>query len=324
MDLISIIVPVYKVEQYLEKCIESIVNQSYKTLEIILVDDGSPDSCPEICDDWACKDPRIKVIHKENGGLSDARNAGLRIAKGQYVAFVDSDDWIDKYMYEILLQCIQTTGSDIACCGITKIFEDKKAEDSKAPKGDSESFYTQDALKELILNRKIQQVVWNKLYRKDLLKEIMFECGKCNEDEFWTYQIVGNASRITVLDYAGYFYLQRAGSIMNEGYSLKRLDAIDAKVCRQGYIEQNYPKLTTLAKKDLLYSCLYQGQLSFKYLNHEDCAFAINHLKSIFKENYFDVNKMAGLTFKDKLWLSLGCISLRFTCKLRNYINVGL
>lgn len=117
---ISIIVPIYKVEQFIDKCIDSIVNQSYNNLEIILIDDGSPDRCPEICDEWAKKDSRIKVIHKENGGAASARNAGLEIATGDYIGFVDSDDWIDKDMYEFLIKQLPED-ADFIRCSLRKI-----------------------------------------------------------------------------------------------------------------------------------------------------------------------------------------------------------
>ena len=122
--MISVIVPIYNVEKYVNKCVGSIVNQTYTNLEIILVDDGSPDRCPEICDEWAKKDSRIKVIHKKNGGLSDARNAGMKIASGDYIAFVDSDDWIAPEMYERLLMAIKNDNSDIAACAVKMVWED--------------------------------------------------------------------------------------------------------------------------------------------------------------------------------------------------------
>ena len=123
MELISIVVPVYKVEPYLDKCVSSIVNQTYKNLEIILVDDGSPDNCPAMCDAWAEKDNRIRVIHKPNGGLSDARNAGMSVATGELMAFVDSDDWIAPDMYEKLYHHLTEDGSDIAACGVQMVWE---------------------------------------------------------------------------------------------------------------------------------------------------------------------------------------------------------
>lgn len=117
-NLISIIVPVYKVEKYLKRCVKSIVNQTYKNLEIILIEDGSPDQCPYMCEEWSKRDPRIKVIHKQNGGLSDARNEGLKISTGEFIGFVDSDDWIAPEMYERLLNAIIADQSDIAQCNV--------------------------------------------------------------------------------------------------------------------------------------------------------------------------------------------------------------
>ena len=124
MDLISVIVPVYKVEQYLDECIQSIVNQTYTNLEIILVDDGSPDNCPQICDEWAKKDSRIRVLHNKNNGVSAARNAGLTIAKGQYIGFVDSDDYIAADMYESLMVGIKQGNKKISCCLVNHVYED--------------------------------------------------------------------------------------------------------------------------------------------------------------------------------------------------------
>ena len=125
-ELITVIVPVYKVEKYLDRCVQSIVDQTYTNLEIILVDDGSPDNCPKMCDEWAKKDKRIKVIHKQNGGLSDARNAGLEKAKGKYVGFVDSDDYISPIMYEKLYKCIIDNQADMAMCGFSTVDEKGK------------------------------------------------------------------------------------------------------------------------------------------------------------------------------------------------------
>ena len=125
-SLISVIVPIYNVEKYLQKCVDSIINQTYKNLEIILVDDGSPDNCPKMCDDYAEKDSRIKVVHKENGGLSDARNVGMEVATGEYVSFIDSDDYISLDFYETLLETIVDNDSDVVECGVVKFYENEK------------------------------------------------------------------------------------------------------------------------------------------------------------------------------------------------------
>ena len=165
MPLISVIVPIYNVEKYLDRCVDSIINQTYKNLEIILVDDGSPDNCPQMCDDYAKKDSRIKVVHKENGGLSDARNVGMEVATGEYVSFIDSDDYISLDFYETLLETIVDNDSDIVECGVVKFYEDnsfdKYSDDLKVTNYD-----TVDGLEGLINENPFKQHVWNKLYNQ--------------------------------------------------------------------------------------------------------------------------------------------------------------
>lgn len=323
MDLISIIVPVYGVEMFLDKCVESLTNQKNVNLEIILVDDGSPDKCPEICDMWAKRDQRVRVIHKKNGGLSDARNAGLEIAMGQFIAFVDSDDWVDSNLYYTLLSALKKSNSDVACCKIVKVWENE----NKCLKGEYSGEYrlydTEAALFELITDGDVQQVVWNKLYRRTVLYNIMFEVGKFNEDEFWTYQVLGNANQVVVVDYAGYYYLQRNGSIMGSTYSIKRLDAIDAKVYRQEYLSNCFPSLVGVGKKNLLYTCLYHGQLVSKYIKSSEKEVAMIRLKKVFKQNKFKRKELRQIPFKDKFWLGFGRVNLELTCNLRNLFKIG-
>ena len=167
MDLISVIVPVYNVEKYLDKCIQSIVDQTYTNLEIILVDDGSPDNSGAICDEWAEKDNRIKVIHKANGGLSDARNAGLDIATGEYIAFVDSDDYIELDFYDKLYNVIKATNCDISICNLRKVYENNNVSVNNCDTFEITEYSTTEAMSALI-DDKIRQVVWNKLYKADI------------------------------------------------------------------------------------------------------------------------------------------------------------
>lgn len=323
MNLISIIVPVYGVEKYLNKCVESLINQKNVEIEIILVDDGSPDKCPEICDLWAKKDQRIKVIHKENGGLSDARNAGLKIAKGQYIAFVDSDDWIDYSLYHTLLETLKRTKSDIASCKIEKVWENKEIPFIENNSCEYKLYDSEKALTELITDGDVQQVVWNKLYRRNVLSDILFEVGKYNEDEFWTYQVLGNANRIVVVDYVGYYYLQRNSSIMGSAYSLKRLDAVEAKVRRQEYLSNYFPSVVTIGKKNLLYTCLYHGQLVLKNIKPNDKKEALLRLKEVFKFYGFKCEELGQLSYKDKIWLNFGKMNFELTCKVRNLLKIG-
>ena len=174
--LISVIIPIYKVEEFLDKCISSVVNQTYYNLEIILVDDGSPDNCPQMCDVWASRDNRINVIHKPNGGLSDARNAGIQIAKGDFIAFVDSDDWIAPNMYQMMVDAIEKENADICACGIVVSYpESEKVLNIPEVVGDSKMIL------ELIYNDTQYPVAaWNKLYRRECWENFRFPNGKIN------------------------------------------------------------------------------------------------------------------------------------------------
>ena len=182
-SMISVIVPIYKVEEFLDKCVQSIVNQKYLNLEIILVDDGSPDRCGEMCEEWARRDKRIKVIHKKNGGLSDARNAGLVAANGEFIAFVDSDDWIEPQMYEIMLKVLMKEKADIVACGIVDSYIDKEIIHSPIYRvGKTEQF-----LKMIYKDTIFSVVSWNKLYRRRVWENFQFPKGKICEDAFTTY-----------------------------------------------------------------------------------------------------------------------------------------
>lgn len=176
-ELISVIIPVYNVEKYLNKSIESVIKQTYKELEIILVDDGSTDSSGKICDEFAQKDDRIKVIHKKNGGLSDARNAGISEAKGKYLGFIDSDDYIDKNFYEILYNVLKKYNSDISICKHRETYTDYEENTSKLEIKE-QVFNTEQALKELLLFGEVNNYAWNKLYKKELFNEINYPVGK--------------------------------------------------------------------------------------------------------------------------------------------------
>ena len=179
MPKISIIVPVYNVEKYLEKCVKSILNQTFTDFELILVDDGTPDSSGVICDQFAEKDERIKVIHKKNGGLSDARNTGIEVAKGEYIGFVDSDDYIAEDMYELLYTNIVNEEADLSICGIYDVYENKEAQKRIRQYMILNKF---EAIK-VILEAKIVSVhAVNKLYKKELFTHVRYPVGKITED----------------------------------------------------------------------------------------------------------------------------------------------
>lgn len=236
--LISIIVPIYNVESYLERCVVSLQNQTYSPVEIILVDDGSPDRCGAICDEFAAKDDRIRVIHKPNGGLSDARNAGIDAAQGSYLAFIDSDDYIHPQMMEILYKNITEAGADLSMCDI------KNAYTLDAEYFDFDNttrLYTNmEALQELFTYYcQIFVMVCNKLYRKEAFAEFRFAKGKIHEDEFLTYKILHHSPKIVFSTARLYYYYQSPNSIMRSQFSEKRLQYAEAMEERLAYFEEN-------------------------------------------------------------------------------------
>ena len=209
--LISVIVPVYKVEKYLDRCVSSIINQTYKNLEIILVDDGSPDDCPQKCDEWAKKDLRIRVIHKENGGLSSARNAALDIARGDYIGFVDSDDYIALDMYEKLVGILNTCKADIVVLGCNKVDENRNIISSTEKIIECE-LTAENALKEL-LKANINNYMCNKIFKSVIFKEIRFPENRLWEDMAICYKLFSFSKKIYCYPEEMYFYFMRAGGI---------------------------------------------------------------------------------------------------------------
>ena len=215
--LLSVIVPVYKVEEYLDQCVESIIQQTWSNLEIILVDDGSPDNCPAMCDDWAKRDSRIRVIHKENGGLSDARNAGIDIARGEYIAFVDSDDFLDVRMYEILLCELLKKEAQAALCNCFVYY----SEDNYYPNSFAEKETALYKKEEANARMFTDFSAWNKVYKRDLFNEIRYPKGKVFEDARTTYKIAACLDTLAVVPDSLYYYRQRETSIM---HTLKKED----------------------------------------------------------------------------------------------------
>ncbi len=237
-EVISIVVPIYKVEKYIKKCIDSIIKQTYKNLEIILVDDGSPDECGKICDEYAQKDKRIKVIHKENGGLSDARNMGIDISTGKYICFVDSDDYIDDKYIELLYDAIRENNVEIAQCGIKKITEDEVLIEDIGYKENNLKNGKQ-MLKDLYITNWENIIVWNKMYLAKLFDDIRFPKGKIHEDEYTTYKILYKANKIAILKDCLYNYRQNIESITGKKFNIKRLDGLEALNKRLDFFKNN-------------------------------------------------------------------------------------
>ena len=244
MPKISVIVPVYKVEKYLNRCVESIVNQSFFNFELILVDDGSPDNSPQICDDWAQKDARIRVIHKENGGLSSARNAGISIADGEYLLFVDSDDVIHPDSLNILMTAIQRTGAEIALGCFTRFAEDTIDVSQYLPWDEviqiKSNLDILDGFFEDIANIPSLVSACGKLWHRNLFNDITFPVGRLFEDEFTTYKLYHRANSIAFVNIELYFYYDNMEGITRTLNIEKRFDEYDAQWERiQYFLERN-------------------------------------------------------------------------------------
>jgi glycosyltransferase involved in cell wall biosynthesis len=242
-EIISVIIPIYNVERYLDKCIRSVVEQTYKNLEIILVDDGSPDQCGTICDKWAEKDKRIRVIHKTNGGLSDARNAGLDAATGAYIGFVDSDDYIHPLMYQRLYEKVKEYDADLAICGFDWVdaYNDIIIRSANMP---DEGLIDK---KEALLNMchyGTFVVVWNKLYKSELFSNLRFLYGKFSEDVFIMHQLFHKCTGIVAVSEYYYSYVQSPNSIMRSEKTVSHLDSVEAYYRMLLFCESNnYPDL---------------------------------------------------------------------------------
>lgn len=296
-ELISIIVPIYKVEKYLSRCVSSIINQTYKKLEIILVNDGSPDNCGRMCDEFSKIDNRIKVIHKKNGGLSDARNAGLKIASGIYVSFLDSDDWIDQTYIEKLYKLLIESNADISVCNF------KRTSDENCnliqSKGDVYEFTNKEALQQFYGEFSSQLfVAWGKLYKATLFKNIMYPYGKIHEDDFTTYKLLYIAQKIVLTTEQLIYYWQRNDSIMgmifNPKHTIDLLEAYEERAQFLLGIGMENISHKTYKSIFFLYLKIYFEDTKFnKSINLEKYKLSFKNLKFILRktkqDSYFKV-----------------------------------
>ena len=308
MSEISIIVPVYNVEKYLENCIESILNQTFKDFELILVDDGSTDNSSKICDIYEKKDSRIKVIHKNNGGLSSARNAGLDIACGKYVGFVDSDDYIHYQMYEKLYSQIIKNKADISICGFQKVKEFEKGLLSTHKFYEKvELFNNIEALEQLYCKYSTEFVVsWNKLYIKTLFKDIKFKEGAIHEDEFIIHQLLYKVNKVVYNNEKLYFYLQRKGSIVNSEAKVYQIDKIYALSDRiKFFYDKNLTDLTYKTEKIYMWKIFSV----YSYLNNFYSSSELLKLRIDFYKLIKIFRKNRIYTLKERISWVIFCIT---------------
>lgn len=235
--MVSVIVPVYNVEKYLNKCVKSILHQEFSDYEIILVDDGSLDNSSIICDEYVCQYQNITVVHKQNGGLSDARNMGIRVAQGDWIAFVDSDDYLHSHYLIKLYDAVSLNESDLSVCDFTPIYEDGTILEGWGNISDVTLTDQAEMIKMIDSHWKIVPA-WNKLYKADLFDDLKFEKGKLHEDEFLIHQLFAKCNRVTLISDALYYYLQRKGSITTTKTIQNRLDVLEARIQRYSFCKE--------------------------------------------------------------------------------------
>lgn len=265
-NLISVVVPVYKVENYLNRCIDSILHQSYENIELILIDDGSPDNCPVICDSYANEYDFIKVIHKENEGVSAARNSGIEIAKGNYIAFVDSDDYIHTDYLTTLIYMLRRSDAKISMCSYKKVIDYEE----NVIISNSDFMIISDLLAmDMLLNDQSKCAPWGKLYNINLFKEIRFPKGKIMEDMFVMPLLFMKADTIAISTAQLYFYNQEGESITRSSFNYNKLDIVEAALSWKKHTEINYPSLFEKASMHyyatVIDNCIYLSQVTDDY-----------------------------------------------------------
>ncbi|WP_165767903.1 glycosyltransferase family 2 protein [Virgibacillus indicus] len=298
---ISIIVPVYNLEYLLLKCVDSILSQTFTNFELILVNDGSTDNSGEVCDEYAKLDSRVKVIHKENGGVASSRNAGLDAAKGKYIGFVDNDDYINEFMFETLYNNIIAHSSDMAVCDFQKVDEvqcvDTKNADSHYK---IQHFNTKEALNQLYTPNYLTFVCpWNKLYKSDLFDEIRYE-NSINDDETVAHKLLYISKKVTYIYTTLYYYVQREESQTNSTFHINRLDAVYALKAREVFFrEKGESELHQKALKHYMEKFFWYYYLAKS--NLEDIDRELKDLKRTFDDSLIYLLKHKGIGWKQKL-----------------------
>lgn len=301
---ISIIVPVYNVEIYLEKCLNSIIGQSFTNYEIILVNDGSTDNSGEICDEYCKKDERIRVINKDNGGLSSARNAGIKVAQGEFIGFVDSDDWIDKDMYKELYMLCTTRNSDISICKLGREINGKLVND------DEVCFIKEmnniEGMRELFRGVLYRFSACNKLFKRSLFERIEFPEGRIHEDLATTYRLFAKANKAVYSNNIGYIYVKRENSILTTRFNEKRLDAFIGWDEILAFMKKRYPELTEEFISCYVYGCVDNVYYILNQVKDKgDTRKYMTYLQQYVKRYYKQIITSSSISLKYKYTITL-------------------
>lgn len=302
--LVSVIIPIYNVEQYLNRCIDSVLNQTYINMEIILIDDGSTDRCAEICNAYAELDERIRVVHKENGGLSSARNSGLEIARGEFVGFVDGDDYIAKDMYQCMVEYMQSD-VDITCCGTSWVSEKEVREENcmNMPT----KFSQEQAMEEAFLLRKLSDSVCDKLFRRELFDGLSFLVGRVSEDVPMLYSLLKRARNVYHIGDSKYFYCYREDSISNRDFYLRRIDYLLFKrdICID--VRRNYPKLIGQAEAGYIRSAIGIAKRIAHSPQRIEYYYIEKRIKKMLRNNLLRGMKNSHLGCRTKMSMLITC-----------------
>ena len=317
LPLISVIVPVYRVEKYLDRCLQSITGQTYRNLEIILVDDGSPDSSGAICDAWAAKDSRIRVIHKENAGAGAARNTALDAATGEIISMIDSDDYLETHMYEHLYSLMQEDVDIVECDIVLTESDDFPLDDGTG--AETGIYDLEDALRLHLRDEIFCQTPPNKLYRSSVVRDIRFPVGNLIDDEFFTYKVICNARKLARTSARMYAYRQQPGSAMHKSFSLRRLQGLDAQQQRLEYLKTRMPSLVYEAKFQLFFTAMYIMQESLRFLKGVELEQARQYIRSLL-ETITPLESNPEASRLKNLLLKLAQKNFEGTCKLLNFL----
>ncbi|MFK9089948.1 glycosyltransferase family 2 protein [Bacillus salipaludis] len=303
---ISVVVPIFKVEKYLNRCVDSIINQTYSNLEIILVDDGSPDACGMIAEEYATSDNRIKVVHKKNGGLSDARNFGIQYVTGEYILFVDSDDWLEKTMIEKMINISLSYNADVVQSAFYYAYEDYLLFDNRYYQKDDPPIVLDNIslMTELVVNERVKNFAWGKLYKTEIIRDISFKKGVLFEDVFWAHNVMHRVNSYVIINEPLCYYFQRSDSIVST-YTTRNLDIIMGLKERHCFIEEFYKDLICQSFKVILNTCLIHYYLLLANRKIDVKGKYRKEIKNYIKSNYrhFKESVKNDTSLRNKLFL---------------------
>lgn len=309
--LISVIVPIYNIEKYIERCIVSIICQTYQNLEIILVDDGSTDRSGQICDGYAERDVRIKVIHKENGGLSDARNVALDVAQGEWITFVDGDDFLAGTAIESMYRTAEISAAQIVCCLYKLAYEGQETFFNEDYVENEISVYSQEeALDKMLRQSEFNNSAWAKLYKTELFNGIRFPKGKLYEDTGTTYKLFALSGRVAFIRIEGYCYFMRSGSIQNSKFTKKKMVELKFAKEQKEYLDARFPELELATTDRLVSSCFH---ILFSVMGQKEFEAEQKEVEQIIRDNRKRLLLAKGTSKKTRYGCLLSYFGFRFT-----------